>query len=88
MHVFLNICLIFQLQTTQIIAAQAPVQQVGQTLGTVSGSQAATLVKTVSTPAGSVTIPVSNVNISVSMQQKGGLGESYFVHLVLVILLH
>ena len=31
--------------------------------------------KTVSAPGGSVTIPVSNVNISVSMQQKGGLGK-------------
>lgn len=60
-----------QIQSTQIIAG-TPLQQVSQGLTKVTGPQSAgaTLVKTVTAPAGLV----SNVSINVSMPQKVGVG--------------
>ncbi|KAK3606446.1 hypothetical protein CHS0354_041388 [Potamilus streckersoni] len=63
-----------QFGATQIIA---PVHQVGQSLATVTGTQAGTtLVKTVPAQMGSVTIPVSNVSINVSVPQKQGVAKA------------
>ncbi|KAK3083777.1 hypothetical protein FSP39_003020, partial [Pinctada imbricata] len=57
--------------TTQIIP-QAQVQHLTQQ-GGVAGTSGTQLVKTVSTPAGGVPIPVSTVNINVSVPQQKGL---------------
>ncbi|XP_052801568.1 helicase SRCAP-like isoform X2 [Mya arenaria] len=64
-----------QLQSTQIIAG-TQLQQVSQGHAKLTGPQTgATLVKTVTAPAGSVTIPVSNVSINVSMPPKAGVSR-------------
>ncbi|XP_048751446.2 helicase domino-like isoform X4 [Ostrea edulis] len=64
-----------QLTTAQLIP-QAQVQHIAQT-ATVAGTSGTQLVKTVSAPASGVQIPVSTVNINVSVpQQKGLVGKS------------
>ena len=77
--------LCLQLQSTQIITG-TPFQQVSQGLTKVTGAQAgATLVKTVSAPAGIV----SNVSINVSMPQKVGVGGEFrYIHIVARLLSH
>jgi hypothetical protein len=65
---------ILQLTTAQLIP-QAQVQHIAQT-ATVAGTSGTQLVKTVSAPASGVQIPVSTVNINVSVpQQKGLVGK-------------
>lgn len=63
-----------QLTTAQLIP-HAQVQHIAQS-ATVAGTSGTQLVKTVSAPVGGVQIPVSSVNINVSVpQQKGVVGE-------------
>ncbi|XP_022342498.2 helicase domino-like isoform X2 [Crassostrea virginica] len=67
--------LVGQLTTAQLIP-HAQVQHIAQS-ATVAGTSGTQLVKTVSAPVGGVQIPVSSVNINVSVpQQKGVVGKA------------